>query len=114
MKLTERHAGVAVFKDKRNLKEAAEKLARYEELEEQRLLLRLPCKVSDTVYIIEEYGIRKSIVTEITIDEDIIFIMISDGFQTGSSSSFIVSDFGEEVFLSQEAAESTGRAGGRA
>lgn len=30
-RLTEYHAGVAVFKDKRNLKEAAEKLAQYEE-----------------------------------------------------------------------------------
>ena len=29
-----------------------DKLAQYEELEEQELLLRLPCKVGDTVYII--------------------------------------------------------------
>ena len=31
-----------------------EKLAQYEELEEQGLLLRLPCKVGDTVYYISE------------------------------------------------------------
>ena len=33
---------------------ATEKLAEYEDLEEQGLLLRLPCKVGDTVYYISE------------------------------------------------------------
>ena len=32
-----------------------EKLAEYEDLEEQRLILRLPCKVGDTVYTILSY-----------------------------------------------------------
>ena len=51
-RLTIRHSGVAVIKDKSKLKEAMEKLARYEELEEQGLLLKLPCKVGDTVCIL--------------------------------------------------------------
>lgn len=34
------------------IQKAIEKLAEYEELEEQGLLLRLPCKVGDTVYVI--------------------------------------------------------------
>ena len=40
-RLTTRHNGVAVIKDKSKHKEAMEKLARYEELEEQGLLLKL-------------------------------------------------------------------------
>ena len=39
-RLTTRHNGVAVIKDKNKHKEAMEKLARYEELEEQGLLPR--------------------------------------------------------------------------
>lgn len=49
-RLTTRHNGVAVIKDKSKHKEAMEKLARYEELEEQGLLLKLPCKVGDRTY----------------------------------------------------------------
>ena len=51
-RLTEYHCGVAVIKDKNKLKDAMQKLANYEDLEEQRLLLKLPCKVGDTVYIL--------------------------------------------------------------
>lgn len=36
------------------LKYALEKLAEYEDLEEQGLLLRLPCNVGDTVYVLAE------------------------------------------------------------
>lgn len=42
---------------------AAEKLADYEDLEEQGLLLRLPCKVGDDIYVIPNevnYRINKS------------------------------------------------------
>ena len=37
-----------------NFQKMAQKLAEYENLEEQGLLLRLPCKVGDTVYCIYE------------------------------------------------------------
>lgn len=46
-----------------------EKLAAYEDAEEQGLLLRLPCKVRDTVYIIIAKSISKQKVKEIIIDE---------------------------------------------
>nr|UVX50450.1 MAG: hypothetical protein [Bacteriophage sp.] len=36
--------------ERKRLKTALEKLANYEDLEEQGLLVRLPCKVGDTVY----------------------------------------------------------------
>lgn len=51
-RLTEYHCGAAVIKDKNRLKDAMQKLANYEDLEEQGLLLKLPCKVGDTVYIL--------------------------------------------------------------
>ena len=45
-----------------------EKLADYEDAEEQGLLLRLPCKVGDTVYIIIAKSISKQRIKEIIID----------------------------------------------
>ena len=50
MRYTEYHGGVAVINDKNTLKEAMEKLARYEDAEEQGRLVELPCAVGDTVY----------------------------------------------------------------
>lgn len=44
------------------------KLATYEDAEEQGLLLRLPCKLGDTVYIIIAKSISKQRVKEIIID----------------------------------------------
>jgi hypothetical protein len=45
-----------------------EALGKYEDLDEQGLLLRLPCKVGDTVYIIIAKSISKQRVKEIIID----------------------------------------------
>lgn len=46
-RLTERHCGVAVIKDKSKLKEAMEKLAAYEEAEERRI------NPGDNVYTVD-------------------------------------------------------------
>lgn len=84
------------------------RLGEYEDLEEQGLLLKLPCKVGDTVYLINEIEKefdRKAIVTGIEIDEDDIFIMISDGVQSFSSSMYEITDFGKTVFLTQAEAD---------
>lgn len=90
-------------------KEAVNRLAEFEDLEEQGKLLKLPCAVGDTVYIIDDIENefeRTSIVTEISIEDgNEIYIMISDGFQSGSSSSFGIDDFGKTVFLTQKEAE---------
>lgn len=48
-RLTEYHCGVAVIKDKNKLKDAMQKLANYEDLEEQGLLLKLPMSIESTV-----------------------------------------------------------------
>ena len=47
----------------------AEKLKEYEDLEEQDLLLRLPCKVGDTVYYISEGFIEPCTVETIFISD---------------------------------------------
>jgi hypothetical protein len=44
------HVLLNVDKTFEDYNEALEKLADYEDLEEQELLLRLPCKIGDTVY----------------------------------------------------------------
>ena len=81
--------------------EAIQKLAEYEDLEEQGLLLRLPCKVGDTIYRcgdpikkVYEWDIEH---IEIFYDE-IVFIDDSDN-------SFTVGDIGKTVFLTREEAE---------
>lgn len=48
-RLTTRHCGVAVIKDKTKLKEAMEKLATYEDAEEQ----KSQCKPGDRIWCIE-------------------------------------------------------------
>ena len=50
MRFTEYHNGVAVIKDKALLKDAMQRLAELEDLEEQGLLLKLPVAEGDTVY----------------------------------------------------------------
>lgn len=86
---------------------AMEKLAEYEDLEEQGKLLKLPCKVGDEVFIpidfqnkihqgivinIEYSKIRKGFVARIrTVDDDVCY----EKFE----------DFGKTVFLTHEEAE---------
>lgn len=56
------------------IQECFNKLAEYEDLEEQGLLLRLPCKVGDTVYTPCAWGIESGIVGSIEIISDRIFV----------------------------------------
>ena len=95
---------------------AIEKLAEYEDLEEQGLLVRLPCKVGDMVwdndfghpesYEIKafSYGYCDSYVEpDIGIEDEIIFYYEnSDGSITGA---FPMSKIGKTVFLTREDAE---------
>lgn len=87
-----------------------EKLADYEEAEEQGLLLRLPCKVRDTIYEVSyekrKYIIRKHIVNQ--------FVYISyrnprieiycEG-ENGFLSSSITGQLDDGLFLNREQAE---------
>ena len=86
---------------------AMEKLAAYEDAEEQGLLLRLPCKVGDTVY--KPNPITKKGIVEIKIES--IFITESEINISGSTTikKYLFccqpGDFGKTVFLTEAEAE---------
>lgn len=79
----------------------------YEDLEEQGLLLRLPCKVGDTVWDIKYNWVRGSVVTRYDTAQNIgkkyneHIHIIFNGFH----GCFNVEDFGKTVFLTKEEAE---------
>lgn len=93
---------------------AIEKLATYEDLEEQGLLVRLPCKVGDTVwdndfgypelYEIKafSYGYCDSYV-EPDIEDEIIFYY--ENYNGSITGAFPMSEIGKTVFLTREDAE---------
>lgn len=90
------------------ISEAINKLAEYENLEEQGLLLRLPCKVGDTVYAIGFNNNRplvyESVVLSILITEkEIDFNVKIDEFEINSR--LKQSMFGKTVFLTKAEAE---------
>lgn len=76
-----------------------ETLGKYEDTEEQGLLLRLPCKVGDKIYIVfHNHTIGKS-----TVDS---FKMIAKGWAVKTNDwSYLFTDFGKTVFLTREEAE---------
>ena len=86
------------------LNNALEKLAEYEDLEEQGLLIKLPCKVGDTVYAINCNEIIESTVTEITLNEKgVRYIRL---YSTDDRlADFKYDYFKKTVFLTREEAE---------
>lgn len=75
------------------------KLATYEDAEEQGLLIRLPCKVGDTIYIVfHNHTIGESTVVS--------FKMIAEGWAVKTTDwIYLFTDFGKTVFLTREEAE---------
>ena len=80
---------------------AAEKLADYEDLEEQGRLIKLPCKVGDTIY-----GLHEAMVCELDTETigiskmpsgEILYLI--DGWELDKG------DFGKTVFLTKSEAE---------
>lgn len=89
--------------DEENFK-VAEKLATYEDLEEQGLLVRLPCKVGDDLYCIVNGEVKKLKVHSFGVpDFEIIDIEFKyvDGFKIVR----FVGEVGKTVFLTREDAE---------
>ena len=89
---------------------AITKLAEYEDLEEQGLLLRLPCKVGDTVYIITKVFNGKEVIGAIgrrKIDSiggnalNPIYVISKEPYELR----FCPSEFGVRVFKTKEEAE---------
>lgn len=79
--------------------EACKELAEYENLEEQGLLIKLPCKIGDTVFIIVGKDISKQTIREMTISNNGLII-----FKT-KRRTFNTSWFGKDVFTTYKEAE---------
>ena len=85
--------------------EMVEKLAHYEDLEEQGRLIELPCKVEDKVWAIRygeetDYIVVPMLILEIHIYEHGVFFVPSENIRA-----FRLKDFGTQVFLTKEEAE---------
>lgn len=83
--------------------ESIDKLAEYEDLEEQGKLLKLPCSVGDTVYRIVPKTYRK--ITKLKIKE---FVVCENGlcFRTDKTNfGYSCDEFGEYIFLTKSAVE---------
>lgn len=103
-RLTERvYDGLIIIKqdsgDEGNYK-AADKLATYEDLEEQGLLMKLLCKVGDSVFIIVGKDVSKQKIIKVEISDNGII------FKTNRQKRiFSIAGLGENVFLTLEEAE---------
>lgn len=88
----------------RTMKKMIRKLAAYEDLEEQGLLVRLPCKVGDDLYCIVNGEVKKLKVHSFGVPDfeitDIEFKYV-DGFKIVR----FVGEVGKTVFLTREEAE---------
>ncbi|MCI9418335.1 MAG: hypothetical protein HFI82_13285 [Eubacterium sp.] len=93
--------------------EIVDKLAEYENIEEQGKLLKLPCAVGDKVYAhCSMFGILEYEVDNIAISKTITYQCSSYSKPVGDCPSecldeieLDISDFGKDVFLTKEAAE---------
>ena len=92
-------------------REKCEKVAKYQQLEEKGLLLRLPCKVGDIVYFpIYDYH-DSAIIETIRIEENGVFFdwvqyeVGVDCTEVWDNGSFADGNIGKTVFLTREEAE---------
>lgn len=91
--------------------DACKKLAEYEQLEEQGLLVRPPCKVGDTVYKVNA-GAKQSIIP-MTVSEihflcyknERVVMFNTIGKEDMGESCYHLEDIGRIVFLTREEAE---------
>ena len=103
-----KHCSKEAWENCKTIDDVIDKLAQYEDLEEHGLLLRLPCKVGDTVYAIgfnnNKPIIYESVVLRILITEkEIVFNVKVDEFEINSQ--LKQSMFGKTVFLTKSEAE---------
>lgn len=100
---------------------ASEKLAEYEDLEEQGLLVRVPCKVGDTVWVVTspinvfdydkydgdaEYEVYESFLSSVSYyasgEQFRIYAKVTNSF---IAAYFRECDFGKSIFFTREEAE---------
>ena len=79
-----------------------DKLAAFEDAEEQGLLVRLPCNVGDTVFLVEGHSVYKSQVDSITLRDDGLWL---DGTFNHFGLVYFSGEIGRNVFLTREEAE---------
>jgi hypothetical protein len=103
------------------LEKALEKLATYEDLEEQGLLVRLPCKLGDTVWVVTspinvfdydkydgdaEYEVYESFLSSVSYyasgEQFRIYAKVTNSF---IAAYFRECDFGESIFFTRKEAE---------
>lgn len=89
---------------------AAEKLAEYEELEEQGRLIKLPCKIGDTIYEIH-YTNRQYVIHSHVVSKFVIMpyrfprVEIYFENENGFSTSDFLGQLNEDLFLTRTEAE---------
>lgn len=91
-----------------NCTKVVQRLGAYEDAEEQGLLLRLPCKVGDTVYLVGTYrnpSIDEMGVEDIFLRDGEVYIGLIDITDSDYTDTIRGSDFGKTVFLTREEAE---------
>ena len=102
------------FADK-NIWKCINKLRELEDAEEQGLLLRLPCKVGDTVYALFISGVNTEAhkpiyelfeAKVIRFTQDSFALCVEIMTKSGQKSEVTVSAFGETIFFTREEAES--------
>lgn len=120
--LTDINALIAVFyRNMWAMAELREKLKRYEDSEEQGLLLRLPCKVGDTVYVVTSpFNVFDDIEYDENMKDEVYEAYVSSVsfYESGEQyriyskvtnhfigAYFRECDFGKTVFFTQEEAE---------
>ena len=83
------------------IQKAFEKLAEYEDLEEQGKLLKMPCAVGDTVYVVMTYlgYVEEIVITGFSVASNVIFMMCDE--ETGYREDL----FGKTIFLTRQEAE---------
>ena len=98
------HCRTEDWENCKTIDDVIDKLAQYEELEEQGLLLRLPCKFGDTVYSIANNGKIYPVkaTREIRIVDGVLHI-ICESCKYSDLVSY--DDIGKTVFLTQAEAE---------
>lgn len=91
--------------------ELYKRLVEYEDLEEQGLLVKLPCKVGDTVYEIsrvESYrnpAIREMGVVDILLRDNDMYFTLQDLYDKDYDNSILSTEFGYTVFFTMEQAD---------
>lgn len=101
-RLTERADGTIYCKD--SYDKIIERLAEYEDLEEQGLLVRLPCKVEDVVYEVFKYPVPH--IRETAVDK-IVFTAKGIRLKLARNSFYetAVSSIGKTIFFTRAEAE---------